>query len=1110
MKRIIVTFLLVVPVFLLSVSWTVRHDGTGDFETIQTAIDTTALAAGDSIIVWSCIDSVEHYYESLVISRDIPFTLCSQRNGSGDYLTDNTYICGNGIDSDIINFMRSEIDTASIFVAGFTITHLDSVFGRGIMIAGGDSLTTSEVSIEYCDIRNNGDPENNLSGGGIRVESGVESETEGLISIANCEVKYNLARIGAGISLYNISDEIRIENTTIIENTVNDSSFGYGGGIAIENTLASTPQKITIANSTIASNYGGLTGGGIYTQYELASMSFIECQISDNLAESGGGLKFIQSGTITTDGIKILNCEILNNTVTTQDSILLSNGGGIEVLDSNISIENTLIDSNYARTDGGGIYLISNNSSNGCNLEMVDSQVSNNVAEGYGCPFPSGGGIKGGNCHVVRMANVEIINNEHTCGSGGGFAIGGGTETSTIEFDACEIRDNEAPGGGAGGIVGSFYSLIMEDTVISGNSGFNSGIGISLGNVANSIDINNCEFIDNVSNGGEISTDAAGGGLFMLDCGQYNISDCIFTGNSNEGGSAISIDSDDLNIGYFNNLLIADNFQSNNVAADTTYLGAIALVKNQDIRIENCTICNNISDTTVTGCGGIDLGDETDSLFVNIKECIFWNNSGDEVDAVIPTGNITYCDIEDYPYTSNHCFNEDPIFDNEETYELHWRSPCIDAGDATESDPEGSIPDLGYKFYEQDVLGWDYTQGERIVWEWRCFPKLMIVDSLNTGQSIHPDSVLTNWNPRPDSIFVQHELEEDWLLGEWDDVYEWIWDPVNNRNINSPLGLKIAKDSLCCKLFYRGALSDPDVKMVLDRTGENWVGYFLENSQNVKDAIPEDVIDDLVLIKTWRWSMSRPSSGQPWVYPPKYTLNYGDLVILGTERDTVFTWNQHRGGEPVYRPMAEHYEYEEKSDYLPFYTILDPENLPEEIAIFIDGVCKGAEKVDADTTQICGYILDEPPGEEIEFEFWYGSRKPAVRHKSYLVHDPVDKEVFSNSIVTGMNDDFYLVSFYADDEIPPAEIQMCCYPNPFNPSLNIAFNVAEETEIEINIYNIKGQKVKTLASELFRTGEYELVWNGRNEQDKQTGSGVYFIRMKAGSKNLYRKVVMLK
>jgi len=52
--------------------------------------------------------------------------------------------------------------------------------------------------------------------------------------------------------------------------------------------------------------------------------------------------------------------------------------------------------------------------------------------------------------------------------------------------------------------------------------------------------------------------------------------------------------------------------------------------------------------------------------------------------------------------------------------------------------------------------------------------------------------------------------------------------------------------------------------------------------------------------------------------------------------------------------------------------------------------------------------------------------------------------------------------------------------------------------------------VRTLADELYRAGEYDLVWDGRNSKGSQTGSGVYFVRVKTSEVILYRKAVMLK
>jgi len=85
------------------------------------------------------------------------------------------------------------------------------------------------------------------------------------------------------------------------------------------------------------------------------------------------------------------------------------------------------------------------------------------------------------------------------------------------------------------------------------------------------------------------------------------------------------------------------------------------------------------------------------------------------------------------------------------------------------------------------------------------------------------------------------------------------------------------------------------------------------------------------------------------------------------------------------------------------------------------------------------------------------------------------------------------------------------YPNPFNPITNISFSLAEESYVELTIYNIKGQLVKTLVSEHKNSGAHVTTWNGKDDADKNVGSGIYFYKMRAdGRYNSTRKMIMLK
>jgi len=84
------------------------------------------------------------------------------------------------------------------------------------------------------------------------------------------------------------------------------------------------------------------------------------------------------------------------------------------------------------------------------------------------------------------------------------------------------------------------------------------------------------------------------------------------------------------------------------------------------------------------------------------------------------------------------------------------------------------------------------------------------------------------------------------------------------------------------------------------------------------------------------------------------------------------------------------------------------------------------------------------------------------------------------------------------------------YPNPFNPETMIRFVLARECPVVIEIYNMKGQRVRSLVNDVFGVGVHNVVWNGFADDGRSVGSGVYFYRMVAGEYVGVRKMVLLK
>ena len=85
------------------------------------------------------------------------------------------------------------------------------------------------------------------------------------------------------------------------------------------------------------------------------------------------------------------------------------------------------------------------------------------------------------------------------------------------------------------------------------------------------------------------------------------------------------------------------------------------------------------------------------------------------------------------------------------------------------------------------------------------------------------------------------------------------------------------------------------------------------------------------------------------------------------------------------------------------------------------------------------------------------------------------------------------------------------HPNPFNPSTNIAFEITDAAkDYRLDIYNIKGQLVKTLHKGKLGLGRHSVVWNGQDNNDKEVASGVYFYRLDDGQKAKTRKMLLMK
>lgn len=93
---------------------------------------------------------------------------------------------------------------------------------------------------------------------------------------------------------------------------------------------------------------------------------------------------------------------------------------------------------------------------------------------------------------------------------------------------------------------------------------------------------------------------------------------------------------------------------------------------------------------------------------------------------------------------------------------------------------------------------------------------------------------------------------------------------------------------------------------------------------------------------------------------------------------------------------------------------------------------------------------------------------------------------------------------------PVAQMLHQNFPNPFNPETTIAFNLPTPGNLNLSVYNVKGQLVKTLANGDMAAGSHKLVWNGTDANGSSVTSGIYFYRLNHNGRSETRKMMLMK
>jgi flagellar hook assembly protein FlgD len=100
-----------------------------------------------------------------------------------------------------------------------------------------------------------------------------------------------------------------------------------------------------------------------------------------------------------------------------------------------------------------------------------------------------------------------------------------------------------------------------------------------------------------------------------------------------------------------------------------------------------------------------------------------------------------------------------------------------------------------------------------------------------------------------------------------------------------------------------------------------------------------------------------------------------------------------------------------------------------------------------------------------------------------------------------------------DDETivaEPVQITLYNYPNPFKTETKISYVLHQAGLVNLEIYNVKGQKIKSLSMGEKKAGLQSLSWDGRDSKGNPCASGVYFCKMQFNNKSVSKKLILMK
>ncbi len=362
--------------------------------------------------------------------------------------------------------------------------------------------------------------------------------------------------------------------------------------------------------------------------------------------------------------------------------------------------------------------------------------------------------------------------------------------------------------------------------------------------------------------------------------------------------------------------------------------------------------------------------------------------------------------------------------------------------------------------------------------------------------------------------------------GHYVDVFNW------NEKAVSSWTLLDSNDSIFTdvNMYYSNGKIDSVSGAYPNIIGSQKIYGVVWSNGNI-DELYNYVIDDLSSVLQCRYILAHDSNGNLTRITKQ---NFQDPSWFDTER-RIFTYDQDRITE-VLHEIKNAGQWENYTKYeltysantigicrkyfsgtwisSTLYTITHngtaiTERLKQNYDINDDTILYNRSKLEyqlnGDLPSVCNYYVwqDSLWTPEMRYRYSYDNEMRLVR---------LDSEIYSGGLwLESFRDVFTYVAVTVVTENAPAPVFLLTnYPNPFNPETTIQYSLNNPGEVCLEIYNLKGQKVKTLVDAQVSAGSHSTIWNGETDSGKDVSSGVYFLRLVSGQQVETRKIVLMK